>query len=341
MELCIIPPKMTVEGNSTFGDCVTAEEAAAKAAYSILCGLAELYVPDDVTVAWARKYGFLDGADLTEVMDQMAKDGLTVGGVNYKDGPYEAVNYSSEANIQSACAQGPVKIGIDADALSPDAGNGNGWFSMGGSPASYRTEDHCVAIFGYCKAATLYGALGRAVPAEINPDKVGYILYTWGTVGFVDHDWIMSTCGEAWVRTPTTVGQSPVPTPAPPVPPVPPVPPAPQTARVAPVSAPVTGSVRIGWLGSFPIDSGVAAVPGQSAPIGAAGPKLGFDLGQLMTDLERFAADARPIVAEAEQAIADFKAGNWAAEAADVASIVGSVSSLVPDIQAIRADIGI
>jgi hypothetical protein len=45
----------------------------------------------------------------------------------------------------------------------------------------------------------------------------------------VSHAWLLGTCTEAWVRNPTTPGQSPAPTPppTPPVPPVPPIPPAP------------------------------------------------------------------------------------------------------------------
>src|SRR5436309_8040282 len=86
-QFAMIPTKLSMWDNDRDGDCVTAQEACSKGAWSVFCGLPDLFIPDAEVIRWASKYGFLNGATLTEVMDEMAKDGFTVNGVNYKDGP--------------------------------------------------------------------------------------------------------------------------------------------------------------------------------------------------------------------------------------------------------------
>lgn len=213
-QFCVVPKQLSVWGNDQYGDCVTADEAYAKAAYSVMCGLPETFVTEDAVISWARKHGFLNGAYLTEVMDVMAREGLPAGGTLYEDGPYSAVDYSNEFILQGALAVGPVKIGIDAGALPSGAGNHQGWFATNGG--RYPNEDHCVALTGYGPASYLYQCLGVPLPAGLAPTTPGYLLFTWGTIGFVTHAWLMGTCAEAWLRNPTTPGQSPTP-PTPPV----------------------------------------------------------------------------------------------------------------------------
>jgi hypothetical protein len=210
--------------NDEEGDCVTAEEAEAKGSYSAgYCGLADLFIPDGVVGSWADRYGFANGAALTDVMDQMQKTGFVVDGKEYKDGPYKGVDYSNESVLRSAIATGPVKIAIAADCLPSGAGNHTGWYSFGNQ--NNHNTDHCVGLRGYGTAAFCFKALGVPVPTGVDPAKPDcYILYTWKTYGVVDHAWIMGTCDEAWVRVPTTPGQSPSPSPAPPPPPPAPTP---------------------------------------------------------------------------------------------------------------------
>jgi hypothetical protein len=192
-------------------NCVTAEEAFAKA-----CNNPEIFIPDAEVGTWAKAGGFYNGADLSEVMDAMAKKGFVVGNQTYDDGPYAKVDYSNETDLQSALSEGPVKIAIDADALPKGAGNQQGWFALGGSKMS--NYDHCVGLAGYGPAEWLFGQLGVPCPTSLTASQAGYLLFTWSTIGFIDHPWLMSTCSEAWVRTPTTVGVPPLP--APPAPPL-------------------------------------------------------------------------------------------------------------------------
>jgi len=211
-----LAPQLSMWGNSQYGDCVSAEEAAAKAVYSVGCGLPETFVAEADVIAWARKYGFLNGAMLTDVMDQMAKNGMPANGQTWEDGPYKAVDYSNEAALQNAIGTvGPLKVGIDSSALPSGAGNNQGWTAFGGSPHSHTNEDHCVGLYAYGPSAWLLAQINAVMRTNAtlpsNAPPTSYVLYTWSTFGLVDHDWIMSTMGEAWVRNPTTLGQTPVP----------------------------------------------------------------------------------------------------------------------------------
>lgn len=216
-----IPAKLSVWNNSQYGDCVTAEEAFAKATYE-----PEIFIDTSVVVDWARRHGVLNGATLDEVLDAMVSDGFQVGSQRYNNGKKLAVRYDSEADLKSALEQGPVKIAIASNALPREAGNHMGWFALG-TGQRYRNTDHCVALCGYGPAGWLYEQLKVPLPSALKADQQGYLLFTWGTIGFVDHAWIMSTCVEAWLRQPTTVGVPPLPPPTPPTPPVPPMPPVP------------------------------------------------------------------------------------------------------------------
>lgn len=221
-QVAYVPKQMSYWLNNQDGDCVTAEEAFNK-------DVSGVFIQDPTVQTWAGNNGFLNGANLTDVMDQMAKAGFSQDGNIYGDGPYTSVDYSNEANLQSALAIAPVKIGIDASALPSTAGNGNGWSAFGGSPGQFNSEDHCVSLAGFGPASWLFQQLGAPVPSTVSPTKVCYLLFTWNSIGVVDHDWIMSTCGEAWLRNPSSLTNgTPLPNPGPvPVPPVPPTPPAP------------------------------------------------------------------------------------------------------------------
>jgi len=222
-----VPPKLSVWGNDRYGDCVSAEEAAAKAMYSVQTGHAETFIPDDVLIRWASVHGFLNGAVITDVMDVMLTEGITSAGTTHKDGPYKSVDWTNDAVLSSAIYSGPVKIGVAANQLEDAAGQGNGWFAFGFSRD--RAIDHCVNLCGFGSAADLARLLGVLVPRSIDPAARCYLLFTWGTIGVIDRASLIAICGEAWLRTPTTPGLAPAPVPAPTPDPLPPiVPPLPE-----------------------------------------------------------------------------------------------------------------
>lgn len=216
----VVPQQLSYWDNDQDGDCVTAEEA-----YKCACDSPEDFIPDQEVTRWASSHGWLNGADLLEVMQAMQIGGFVVGKQEFRDGVPASVDYSQPDLLRAAIFAGTVKIGIDAGALSSDAGNKQGWFSFGGQPGQFSNEDHCVALTGYGTAGECFAALGVPLPAGVDPTKPDcFLLFTWSTIGVVDLAWLMSTCGEAWVRSPSTVFFPPKPTPTPPPPPLPPGP---------------------------------------------------------------------------------------------------------------------
>lgn len=244
-QIMMLPKQLSMWGNDQYGDCVTASEAARIAAYSVFCNLPETFIPEATAIAWAQKGGYLNGANLTDVMtDRQTRGMADANGKLYTAGPYTSVDYTDEATLQAALATGPVNFGIDADALPSAAGNAPGWYAFGGTPGSFSNEDHCTPCMGFVAAASsaqvAFQAISTAYNVTVSPPANApagnvYLWFTWNTVGVVDHAWIMSTAGEAWVQNPTTAGQTPGPTPTP-VPPTPtpsPVPPLPPPGGVA------------------------------------------------------------------------------------------------------------
>lgn len=197
----IVPGQLSMWGNDVHGDCVTAEEAFAKA-----CNNPEIFIPERDVIAWATRHGVLEGAYLVPVMTSMQNDGFAEGSYVYDDGPHFSVDFTNSSALQSAIATGPVKLGIAADQIETayfTTGGVSGWFATG-FHADYN-EDHCVALCGYGSISWLAQQLHVAVPAGIDGTKPGYAMYTWDSIGIIDEPSMIAITGEAWVRQPTTV----------------------------------------------------------------------------------------------------------------------------------------
>lgn len=327
-QVLMLPKQLSMWGNSQYGDCVSASEAACKAAYSVYCGLPETFIPEATVIAWARKYGYLNGANLEDVMTTMQTKGMTASdGKVYTDGPYLSVDFTNEALLQAAIAVGPVNIGLDADALPSGAGNKSAWFAFGGSPGQFSNEDHCVAFFGYGPTATLFKSLSDTYGVNVAPPAGapanGYLLFTWSTVGVVDHAWIMSTVGETWVRNPTTPGQSPQPQPVPPTPPTPPVPPGPTpsgatitlsqslpagTLKVVAANAAVLDDTDVAALQAILSKINSRATPAQTKePLPALSNDGAMKLVDAIIILQKTVAEQMKRIAELEKQLTDPK----------------------------------
>ncbi len=229
-QVITVPKRLSYWGNNQYGMCVTTESIFAIADYSTALGIEEIFVTDANAIAWARARNYLNGAQLLEVMEDMQRDGVKdEKGTLRKTGKPSTVDFSNEDTLKSAIANGPVSIAIDAGALPSGAGNKSGWSAFGGR--SHPNTNHCVSLHGYGPTSELFKALGLIAPA--NAPANGYYLFTWSTVGVVDHAWLMQTCAEAWVRSPTVVDLGPAPPP----------PPVPSTITVS--VANVTGAVGV------------------------------------------------------------------------------------------------
>jgi hypothetical protein len=200
------PKQISMWGNYYDGDCVTAEEAFAKA-----CNTPEIFVPDATVTDWATAHNVLNGANLHEVMVWMQTDGFAESGHTYDDGSILSVNWTNAAILNHAIWEGPVKIGVAANQLEAtwrSAGGGvnggkSGWFATGYQNDT--AEDHCVSLCGYGTMAWLAGQLHVPVPASVNAANSGYALFTWDSIGIIDTPSLLAITQEAWLRNPTTV----------------------------------------------------------------------------------------------------------------------------------------
>ena len=192
------PVQLSMWLNATYGDCVTAEEAFAKA-----CNNPEIFITDDTVLAWASANNVLNGADLTQVLDLMQNAGFAQDGNLYNDGPFNSVDWTNTTALQNAIAQGPVKIGVAADQLETAVGTTDpppsGWVATGFTKDT--NEDHCVSLCGYGSASWLAAQLGVSSPG----DFPAYALFTWDSIGIIDIPSMLAICGEAWLRSPVTV----------------------------------------------------------------------------------------------------------------------------------------
>lgn len=200
-----VPNKLSFWANNIHGDCVTAEEAFAKA-----CNNPEIFISDDEVIAWATNHGVLESANLVQVLQWMQSAGFSQNGFVYDDGRYFAVDWTDSVALRSAISIGPVKIGIGANQINTawDSTDGEtGWFAIGFQHES--EEDHCVNLCGYGTIAWLAQQLNVQVPSGINGANPGYALYTWDSIGIIDVPSMIAITHEAWLRNPTTVTVAP------------------------------------------------------------------------------------------------------------------------------------
>jgi hypothetical protein len=195
------PNKLSFWLNNQYGDCVTAEEAFAKA-----CHKPEIFISDAEVKKWAQKHKVLNGANPADVLDAMMSEGFQQNGRTYDDGPHTAVDWTNPAILQNAIAHGPVKIGVAADQLEKKAVPNpprNGWFAT--DFEEDRNEDHCVSLCGYGSFAWLAEQLKVKVPKGLNGSTPGYGLFTWDSIGIIDNPSMVAITHEAWLRNSVTI----------------------------------------------------------------------------------------------------------------------------------------
>lgn len=196
-----VPKQISMWGNDVNGDCVTAEEAFAKA-----CHDPEIFISDAEVISWATSHNVLNGAYLYQVLQFMQADGFQQDRHVYDDGPYFTVDWTDRGALTSAIAEGPVKIGIAANQLENaywQNGGHTGWFATGFLPDS--AEDHCVSLCGYGSIGYLAQQLNAQLPPGTDTSKPAYAMFTWNSVGIIDEPSMLAITHEAWLREPTTV----------------------------------------------------------------------------------------------------------------------------------------
>lgn len=192
-----VPHKLSFWGNNTYGDCVTAEEAFAKATHS-----PEIFISEQEAIQWATQHNFLNGAVIIDVLETMTKHGFKQTHRVYDDGPARSVNWTDASLLRNAISHGPVKIGVAADQLDTVYTGKSGWFATGFHQDS--AEDHCVSLCGYGTLDWLAKELKASMPAGMNGSQPGYAMFTWDTIGIIDEPSLLAITHEAWLRRPTT-----------------------------------------------------------------------------------------------------------------------------------------
>jgi len=202
------PAQMSSWNNYTYGDCVSAEEAFAKATAA-----PQTFIPETTVVSWATAHGYLNGAYLTSVMSTMQTNGFPFNNRTYDDGPYYSVNWTNPAILNSAIySHGPVKIGVGADDFQSNPHGlvtpGTSGWAMYNYPKNL-TEDHCVSLCGFGTLEELVALFQQHhvtvnVPAGM-PTGLCYAMFTWNSIGIIDQQSLLNMTYEAWIRTPGTL----------------------------------------------------------------------------------------------------------------------------------------
>jgi len=202
------PVQMSSWNNYIYGDCVSAEEAFAKATAA-----PQTFIPEPTVVAWASANGYLNGATLTAVMTTMQTHGFPLNNKTYDDGPYNSVNWTNAAILASAIySRGPVKIGVGAEYFQTNSHGkvtpGTSGWAMYNYPM-HQPEDHCVSLCGYGTLAALVSLFKKRkvtvhAPKGM-PTGLCYAMFTWNSVGIIDQQSMLNMTYEAWIRNPVTI----------------------------------------------------------------------------------------------------------------------------------------
>jgi hypothetical protein len=202
------PVQMSSWNNYIYGDCVTAEEAFAKATAT-----PQTFIPLATAVAWATAHGYLNGAILSAVLTTMQTNGFSLNNKTYDDGPHFSVNWTNAAILQSAIfSHGPVKIGVGAEDFqtNPDGHvtpGTSGW-TMYNYPKN-QPEDHCVSLCGYGTLAELVHLFQQhkvtVNAAKGMPAGLCYATFSWNSIGIIDEQSMLNMTYEAWIRNPVTI----------------------------------------------------------------------------------------------------------------------------------------
>lgn len=194
-----IPNQMSIWGNDKYGDCVTAEEAFAKA-----CVNPEIFIPESIVVAWATSNNVLNGATCPTVLDLMQENeqGILFSGTYYFDGSYSWVDWQDAPTLQSAIYHGPVKLLLAADqieAVYRENKGVSGWLAT--NFATESNYDHCVSLCGYGSLAWLANQLNVTLPPNIKGEAPGYAMFTWNSIGIIDVPSLLAVNHEAYLRS--------------------------------------------------------------------------------------------------------------------------------------------
>jgi hypothetical protein len=224
-------------GNEKASNSIWAEEAFAKA-----CAEPKVFIPADVVLLTAQECGSSNFARFMQThgfqMDRMAYldgpfnkiDWTNTAALNGAIANVGAVKIGVATASLTSSPQGQVTHSqvtpnqvtpnqvtpnqVTPNQVTPNQVTPNqvtpgtsGW-AIYGLPTG-QPGNHCASLCGYGPLAALASLFERYgvnvnVPSGM-PAELCYAMFTWGSIGIVDHQSLMNITGEAWVRNPTTI----------------------------------------------------------------------------------------------------------------------------------------
>ena len=204
------PIRMSYWGNNEYGDCVSAEEAFAKAAAP-----GYYFIPDCTVVGWAKRHGYLNGATCLSVLSDMQKEGMDFSMTTLYNGDFSIVDYRDCTVLKNAIYNcGPVKLGVGSGMMNPVGKPAKGQVTPGKSgwvlynyPQGVKC-DHCISVCGYGFLDNLISEFKRhevvVKKASDMPNGMWYAVFTWNSIGIIDEQSLLNMTYEAWARFPVT-----------------------------------------------------------------------------------------------------------------------------------------
>ena len=220
-----IPDALSYWLNDRDGDCVSAEEM-----FNIDCAWGDV-VDDAAVAAFIRKYHYANGADLSTVMETVAKYGIIDGANKYTEGPEASVDWTNYSEVCAAIAEsrGSLKIAVAANQLEYAIDDSKPFDFFVGFRSDSAT-DHCTGVAGYGTAQALLDLFNAkykssmSLPSNLTPSTPCVSHFTWKRLQIMDFASLGAVCREMYVRNPTSIKNGMNPTPPTPVIPPPPQP---------------------------------------------------------------------------------------------------------------------
>lgn len=148
--------------------------------------------------------GFLQ--NVTEIKEKEEEEGGE-GGACYmsKSGLYYESNFKDLNNLHHAIAEGPVKNHMYVSKpFSSQIQSTYGWFINETSKPENPKALHAISLFGYGPIKILSKLLHVKLPEKYD-NELGYLIFTWATIGIVHRDAFVNFSTNTYVRKPTKI----------------------------------------------------------------------------------------------------------------------------------------
>lgn len=209
-EFLHFPEKISIWHNDKYGCCVISEEAFAKG-----CGEKSEFITDDTVMHYLNKYEGKNGVHIlynligfSKCLGDASSRGFHQNRKYYHNGKeFYGVDWTDANTLRQAILKGPIAAGVKSSLLKRDfhTNRQNGWVVTDVKEEESARQDHAVSICGFGSFSSLAKMLKSELPPYVDGKKHGYAMFTWGSIGIVDEQSLLSMTGEAWLRVPLNI----------------------------------------------------------------------------------------------------------------------------------------